>query len=76
MAEFIQCDDGGVTVDNNGTLRCPSGANPVFYTEQQVIDLYGIPKMDNEDYVIVSQFAYTVLIIAFGVKLIRKIWNV
>lgn len=76
MAEFIRCDDGAVTIANNGTHRCPSGGNPVFYTEQEVIDLYGIPKMDNEDYLIVSQFAYTVLIIAFGVKLIRKLMNV
>lgn len=75
MAEFIQCDDGGISVRSNH-VRCPNGDNPVILTEAQVIDLYSVPRMDNDDYVIVSQFAYTVLIIAFGVKLIRKIWNV
>lgn len=50
---------------------CLSGGTSL--TEAEAAEIFATPRMDQEDFQIVGNFAAYMLLVALGVKLIRKI---
>lgn len=72
---YIGCD-GDIELTNDGYLRCAVADGAQDYSEQEVIDLYSTPKMDQEDFQAFAEHATLLFVLAFGIKLIRKILGV
>ena len=74
MVDFIQCDEGFVE-NQQGILFCRPQNGATFFTEQQIIDQYGVPefpRMDQGDFLILGGFATMSFAIAYGVKILRN----
>ena len=74
MTNFIRCPEG--TLQQSGVfLFCRTDQGAMALTEEEVIDQYAtssVPRLDQEDFVILGTFATFSFAIAYGVKILRN----
>lgn len=73
QAYYIGCDSPPTTNNAGNRLQCTVNDGATSYIESELEEIYGIPKMDNEDFEILGTHAVLMFVIAFGVVLLRKI---
>ena len=71
-AYYIACDFPPNTTNNGVWNRCRTDESEVM-TEQQVIDIYAVKGITQEQYMLLAQEVPVFFAIAFLIKLCRKV---
>lgn len=79
MSNYVICDVPFTVNTSNGNIRCSTNNVSTLTTEQLAQDIephlttFGL---DANDYTDLTLFAISCFVIAFGVKMFRKLFNV